>query len=46
MIISRHEQGQKPADIARSLNLPTSTIRSLIHRTYGNHILGALLITM
>ena len=36
IIISRHEQGQKPADIARSLNLPTSTIRSLIHRTYGS----------
>ena len=36
IIISRHEQGQKPADIACSLNLPTSTIRSLIHRTYGS----------
>lgn len=34
MIISRHEKEHKPADIARSLNLPVGTIRSLIHRTY------------
>ena len=35
MIISRYEQGHKPADIARSLNIPASTIRSLIHRTHS-----------
>lgn len=36
MILLRHEQGHKPADIANSLNLPADTIRSLIHRTYGS----------
>lgn len=34
-ILSNHEQGQKSADIARNLNIPASTVSSLIHKEYG-----------
>lgn len=34
-IIANHTQGQKSADIARNLNIPASTVRSLIHKEYG-----------
>lgn len=33
-IIARYEQGDKGADIARNLNLPYGTVRSLISRSY------------
>ena len=39
IILANHERGQKSADIARSLNIPTSTVRSLIHKDCGTKTL-------
>ena len=34
-ILTKHEQGHKSETIARSLNIPASTVRTLIHRDSG-----------